>query len=180
VSLDRIADRYLEILAEGKHRSLMITGGEPLMRPDLAGIIGTANALFESVHLTSASVAAFEFLRGRELGGMQNFLDSFVYSIHDPAADIPERVDLRIPCYAAIMSYSYSVELLEQLRAVGFAGVTINEDHRAGGDLFFPAEAELPKWEGFSIRANRAGGLCLDHPVMLPDLQIVNSFRSFL
>jgi MoaA/NifB/PqqE/SkfB family radical SAM enzyme len=146
---------------------LMLTGGEPSMAEGFEEIVLVARMRFDELFLTTPNPQMIT----KWLWGL--VFDAITFSIHD--AVIPE-VKNSATAYASILDARYTPELVDELRAKGYAGLTINEEHR--GTAVFD-ETQLPKVDGFSIRVNRRGK-CLSEPMIMPDLTTIADFSEYL
>jgi hypothetical protein len=163
-----IVARYIEFNKKG-HREIMLTGGEPSMSKFFQTYIMLARQIFDRVFITTQNP---EIIQRNDGWINAKTFDAVTFSIHD--AVIPE-VTNGATVYASILDARYKPGLAETLKAKGYSGLTINEEHR-GTEVF---NQELPNIEGFSIRINRRGK-CLDEPMILPDQTTIENFKEYL
>jgi hypothetical protein len=163
-----VVDRYMEFHKKG-HREIMLTGGEPTMAKFFLMYVSFARQIFDRVFITTQNP---EMLSNDNLWLNGKTFDAITFSIHD--AIVPE-VTNGATVYASILDARYKAGLAEELKAKGYSGLTINEEHR--GTAIF--NEPLPEIEGFSIRINRRGK-CLDEPMILPDLTTIDNFKEYL
>ncbi len=148
--------------------SLMLTGGEPTLADNFLSCIYLANWYFDNVYLTTQNPE----ILSNDFKGL--FLNAINFSIHD-LKNIPT-VNIKVPVYASILDHLYNPKLIEELKALGYSGLTINEEQRKGKKFV----AKLPRsTKKFSIRINRKGK-CLKDKMILPDLTVINSFEKYL
>ena len=160
-----VVDRYMEFYKKG-HREIMLTGGEPSMSNFFPLYISLAKQIFDRVFITTQNP---EIIQHR---WYSNVFTAITFSIHD--AKIPQVLN-GSTVYASVLDARYQPGLAEALKEAGYAGLTINEEHR-GTEVF---SQPLPVIEGFSIRINRRGK-CLDEPMILPDLTTIENFRDYI
>lgn len=150
-----------------QHQDIMLTGGEPTSAAFFDAIVDLANKYFVGVHITTQNREIFsEESCGR--------FDSIVYSLHDiDKRPIVNKVGCKV--YASILADQYSDALAKRLKKLGYDGMSINEEQRAGS--FF--DANLPNIPDFTFKVNRRGH-CMDETIIMPDLSICNDFRKYL
>jgi len=164
--IDNVVKVYMAFLKAG-HKEIMLTGGEPSMANFFPMYISLARQIFDRVFITTQNT---EIIQHRWYAG--KVFDAVTFSIHD--AIVPE-VTNGATVYASILDARYKAGLAEELKAKGYSGLTINEEHR-GTEVF---NEELPTIDGFSIRINRRGK-CLDEPMIMPDLTTIENFKEYL
>lgn len=143
---------------------LMLTGGEPTLATNFKWNVYYGNYYFKKIYLTTQNP---KVLSDNE---NNNFFNSISFSLHT-LKDIPE-VKLKIPVYACILDNLYNPNLIKKLKALGYSGLTINEEQRNG--------KKLPRsTKKFSIKINRRGK-CLNDRILLPDLTVTNGFKKFM
>lgn len=180
----RVGDAYLRMQDDG-FTDIMITGGEPLAARNWREICWMASnkmgGLFNA-HITTSQfrllgMASLAWLDGMPKYAANMFVDVTI-SLHGRLA-VPVPVHVDVPVYAAIMLHEYNPRLPAKLAALGYSGLSINEDQRGepGGECGIIVTPRVPP--NFTFKVNRAGA-CMDRPIMLPDLTVVESFRSFL
>ncbi len=163
-----VVARYMEFWKKG-HREIMLTGGEPSMAKFFIAYISYARQIFDKVFITTQNPMLIQSDHGWIDG---KTFDAITFSIHD--AIVPE-VTNGATVYASVLDARYKPGLAEELKAKGYAGLTINEEHR-GTEVF---SEPLPELEGFSIRINRRGK-CLDEPMIMPDLTTIENFKEYV
>jgi len=167
--LGAIRHLYDRLVDEG-HREIMLTGGEPSSATDFAFKVDLAYRCFDKVHMTTQN----RLMIDGTYPAHDKVFDSIVYSLHDDLTD--EQVGLHTTkVYGAILDTKWYPRLPHELKARGFAGLTINEEQREGK----PFKARLPKLRKFSIRINRVGH-CMNETIILPNLQIIKDFTPYL
>lgn len=163
-----VVDRYMEYRKKG-HAEIMLTGGEPSMAKWFPTYVSLARQIFDRVFITTQNPELIQ--TDNKVINAKTF-DAITFSIHD--AIVPE-VTNGATVYASILDARYKAGLAEELKAKGYSGLTINEEHR-GTEVF---NEELPTIDGFSIRINRRGK-CLDEPMIMPDLTTIENFKEYL
>jgi len=148
---------------------LMLTGGEPSMAEWFTSIVISAHSHFNELYITTQNP---ELVKWQPINKLFN---AITFSIHD--YEIPE-VETENKVYASILDERYCPELVEELVQKGYAGLTINEEHR--GKTVFD-ETQLPNIPDymFPIRVNRRGK-CLNEPMIMPDLTVIDNFQEYL
>lgn len=178
LDFDGLERLYRTLRSEGEEE-IMLTGGEPTMSPYFWMITGMAWAIFKKIHLTTQNTEALWRM------GYEHF-DSITYSLHtDGPIDDHELIyndtllyaEQPIPIYASIIAKDYKPSLPYVLKAKGYSGLTINEDHRGGGREFLEEVPDLP---GFSVKINRRGTCIKGTKIILPDLTVTDSFEAYL
>ena len=153
-------------LMAGKHDSIMITGGEPTIAKLFDEKVKCAKEIFEKVYLTTQNKVFLD----------SEFFEAITFSLHD-TKEIPFVGTTTKPVYAAILDEQYDKRLPDFLKAIGYSGLTINEEQR-GKNVF---KQRLPRISDgkFSIRVNKRG-LCMNEDIILPDLKVINDFKGYL
>lgn len=148
---------------------IMLTGGEPTISSQFSAKYLIARELFDEVYLTTANVYAFT----------ENlpWFDAITFSAHNlsDVELIPSLSLMTQTIYVSILAGQYRGYLPSFLHSMGFAGLTINEEQRAGE----PFNKAIPRSSGFSIKINRKG-YCMDETIILPDLEVIHDFRPYL
>lgn len=142
-------------------KKIMITGGEPLQSNVFKQKLRLACQYFDEVYLTTAVHRALKGIEG---------VDAITFSLHGRRPDLFNHIEEGVTVYGSILAHQYFPALPWELRSFGWAGLTINEDHRMeyGGRF---DEGLLPEeMENFTIRINRAGS-CIDEEMLFPDLK---------
>jgi hypothetical protein len=154
-----------------KHDSIMLTGGEPSCSDNFQIAVKHAKSMFKKVFLTTQDVF---FL----LSDYSNQFDAVIFSWHDYNSDLFYKIKNRATIYCSILANLYKSSLPLTLKELGYAGLTINENH-FGSETF--DESRLPQTENFSIKINRRGK-CFEQDTVyiMPDLSIRTSFKEFL
>jgi hypothetical protein len=164
--IENVVKVYMAFRKAG-HEEIMLTGGEPSMANFFPMYISLARQIFDRVFITTQNS---EIIQHRWYAG--KVFDAVTFSIHD--AIVPT-VTNGATVYASILDARYKAGLAEELKAKGYSGLTINEEHR-GTEVF---NEELPTIPDFSIRINRRGK-CLDEPMIMPDLTTIENFKEYL
>lgn len=164
LDLNRVELLYRDLRWE--HEDIMLTGGEPTVAKNWRKIAGLARNYFPEVCITTQNPEIFEDLNAY-------FFDRISFSLHGAEPVCVKHC--RVPVFAAILANEYSEELVKKLVNLGYSGVTINEEQRAG-DSF---DIELPEIKGFSFKINRRGN-CMDETIIMPDLSICTDFTKYL
>jgi len=149
----------------------MLTGGEPSCSEYFLVAVAYAKRMFKKVFLTTQDTFIL-------LSDYSEQFDAINFSWHDYNSDLFFRINNRAKIYCAILADLYRSSLPLTLKELGYAGLTINENH-FGNDVF--DESRLPQIENFSIRINRHGK-CFEQDTVyiIPDLSIRTSFAEFL
>ena len=148
-----------------KHKDIMLTGGEPFASQLYPHYKQLALKYFKGVHLTTSNLHCLQY-------DEMNYFKSITISLHNRR---PLKVYAQTVVYASIMSWEYFMELPRMLQKLGYAGLSINEEQRNGGEF----NALMPDIEGFSIKINRRGH-CMDSTIILPNLEVINDFTPYL
>jgi hypothetical protein len=147
---------------------LMLTGGEPLQSKLFDFKFVLAKSVSLKLYMTSADPAVL-FLPHRY------HLDALTFSLHNrPLANFGY-CDDGTPIYLSIIASQYSPLLAKEAYERGYAGLTINEEQRAGAVF----DQELPELENFTYKINRRGH-CLDTKIIMPDMTVIDSFAPYI
>ncbi len=154
-----------------EHDEIMLTGGEPTSADHFDLYFYLAKGFFKQTFITTQNPHLLNWKRA------PYYFDAITFSWHDLKYWDYE-VKNGAMVYCSIMSHLYSDWLLQLLPKLGYAGLTINENH-FGGEIF--DEKKLPKLDNFSIRINRRGE-CFKKDVVyiMPDLSITTNFKEYL
>ncbi len=165
----KLPDLYWHLSMQ--HDSIMITGGEPTQAKAFSIYVNYARQYFKKVFITTQD----EYLLGWK--GSKRYFDAITFSWHD-LKTWRYAVTNEAVVYASILSHLYSDWLVKTVKELGYAGLTINENHFAT-DAF--DETLLPQIEGFSFKVNRRDE-CFNNSTIyiMPDLSIHKSFEEFL
>jgi len=166
-NLEELHDLYATLAVD--FEQIMITGGEPLMHPIFLDIVEAARLFFKEVHLTSSRTEVAQD------PGIASLFDSVTITFHS-FEHIP-KVNPCVPIYASIMEGDYEEILPMLFKTMGYAGLTINENHWEPNRIRF---WDLPKPNNFSIRLNESGKCCSDMEMILPNLEVIDSFEKFM
>jgi organic radical activating enzyme len=153
------------------HKSIMHTGGEPCDSKHFPYYLKLARHYFEKCFITTQD----DFILSWQQASY--FFDAIIFSLHD-LKTWRYIVKNNALVYASILPHLYNEHLPNRLKELGFAGLTINEDH-FGKDIF--DQSQLPVIEDFSIKINRRGQ-CFNQDTIyiMPDLSIHQNFDEFL
>lgn len=176
------------------HKSIMITGGEPTQSQFFDLYISYARRYFEKVFITTQD----EYLLGWK--GSKKYFNAIKFSWHD-LKTWRYAVTNGATVYASILTHLYSENLIHTVKALGYSGLTINENHY-GTDVFdemalfylksfavqkridfnIPSEFFLlDNDESFTIKINRRGECFQNDTVyIMPDLSMRESFEEYL
>lgn len=171
---------YLEMLVETmniysslskEHDSITLTGGEPSCANFFPTFIYFAKLYFKNVFLTTQNKCYLYSIHASEF-------DAINFSWHNISSDNFIKITHNTKVYCSILSDLYNDALPKTLANLGYAGLTINENHF--GKETFDA-TNIPQIENFSIRINRRGECFKKNTVyIMPDLSIRTSFEDFL
>lgn len=141
----------------------MLTGGEPTLDLErLTACLNAGRTYFKRVYLTTQNA---RFLTH----WLALHFNAIIYSVHEADPATLPLVPPAMTVYAAVLGDQYRDSLPELVKRAGFAGLTINEEHK-GGERF--DATRLPDLgEQFTYRINRRGG-CFGHVFLTPDLKI--------
>jgi len=158
--------RTLQSLSKD-HKEIMITGGEPTVAKYFVEKIMLAREYFTKVHLTTSN---FNF----PTSGGKFLFNSITLSLHGRR---PPIVDRGVPIYASILTSELENTFPKELKDLGFAGLTINENQREVSRLW---DCDfLPKLRNFSYKLNLVGH-CMNEIIILPNLKIIKNFKFYL
>ena len=162
---------YLYKELSSKHNSIMLTGGEPTQASYFDIYVVLARRYFKQVFITTQDESLLSWKDSKR------HFDAITFSFHDLKVG-KYAVTNGSTVYASIMSHLYSDWLVINLKKLGYAGLTINENH-FGTEIF--NESQLPQIDGFSIKINRHHK-CFkkDTVYIMPDLSIKTSFEEYL
>jgi len=176
VHMKKLKELYVSMYREG-HKAIMLTGGEPTIAEGFTSILAMAYAIFDEVYLTTADITWIDRQHAR-----QRMIKAITFSAHDLRSFKHHRVwvEAGTVVYASIMDHQYKDGLAQHLFQLGFAGLTINENHW-GGHSFDANVLAGCATERFSIRLNRRGSCINDGTKMImPDLTLSNSFEQYM
>lgn len=159
------------------HKAIMFTGGEPTESKYFLQKVNIASQYFFETYLTSSSEKVIVRPHFKDV------FNAITFSIHDVNKAKQFRVENKAIVYASIMADQYHYRLPFILKENGFAGLTVNEDHRKEyeyTDPDFILQAALPIIPNFSMKINRKGTCINGETIILPDLHVVTSFEEYL
>jgi molybdenum cofactor biosynthesis enzyme MoaA len=151
---------------------VFVTGGEPLLRPDIAAFLQACTDALPTTVLTNGTLLSGP--RGRELEGLSRERLAFQVSLDSPSPEINDR-------HRGLGSWEKAVEGIDTLRARGFrvrVAATIADQSSVPQMVRFLADRGVPPEDRvirpLARRGNAESGWTLHRAALEPELTITD------